>query len=406
MTALSLLCMIKHDEFYFIKRDLNFMTVAIKNCSPSAAKKQRLLSIDALRGFDMFWILGAEGLFAALFVITQWSVFQVGAEQMKHTAWHGFTAYDLIFPLFIFLSGVSIGIAGKAMSSYPIPQRQEKLRHAVKRLILLCLLGIVYNHGWGGGIPASFDEIRFASVLGRIGIAWFVAAMLVWYVSQRSQWLVAGGILLGYWALLALVEIGGYGAGNYSADGSLNVWFDQTLLPGITYAQLAVDPEGILSNIPSIANALFGVFVGRHMKLYQHEAKRLLTHLISAGLLLVALGYLWGLVFPINKSLWTSSFTLLTSGYSILLLTLFYAVIDVLKIQRWAVFFAVIGTNSIIVYLGTSLVNWQYIANSLFGGVIQYVPTQWQAVLQIIALLLVQWWVLWWLYQRKIFIKV
>jgi len=379
----------------------------INSSSPiSSTKKQRLLSIDALRGFDMIWILGAEGIFAALFTLTGISFFNIAAQQMLHTPWHGFSAYDLIFPLFIFLSGVSLGIAGKPMSSYPIEQRQRKIKHAFKRLFLLMGLGVLYNHGWGTGLPVDIDSVRFASVLGRIGIAWFIAALLVWFVSIRMQWLITITLLLGYWLLLGFIEIGGYGAGNYTATGALNVWFDQTLLPGATYKNLPLDPEGLLSNLSSIVNALLGVFVGRHMIKHQKNSKRLLRELVGFGALLLALGYIWGQVFPINKTLWTSSFSLVTCGYSILLLSLFYWVIDVIKIQRWAVFFAVIGTNSIIVYLGTSLFNWQYTAQSLFGGFITVAPASWQPLLQVITLVLIQWLLLLWLYRRKIFIKV
>jgi predicted acyltransferase len=114
-------------------------------------KKKRLLSIDALRGFDMFWILGAESLFAALFIVTGWPVLAVFAEQMQHTAWHGFRAYDLIFPLFIFLSGVSLGIAAKSLSNYEPEKAKSILYSGIKRLVLLISFGILYNHGWGGG---------------------------------------------------------------------------------------------------------------------------------------------------------------------------------------------------------------------------------------------------------------
>ena len=376
------------------------------NTSTSAPKKVRLLSIDALRGFDMVWILGAEGIFTALFTLTGFAFFNTAAQQMLHSTWHGFTAYDLIFPLFIFLSGISLGIAGKALKAYPVEQRPKKIQHAVKRLLLLLILGVVYNHGWGGGIPANVDDVRFASVLGRIGIAWFVAVMLVWFVSVKAQWFITVGILVGYWLLLSFVEIAGYGGGNYTSTGALNVWFDITFLPGATYLNLPLDPEGLLSNVSSIVNALLGVFVGRHMIEHQNNAKKLLRDLIAVGVILLILGYSWGMFFPINKTLWTSSFVLVTCGYSALLLSLFYAVIDVLKVQRWAVFFAVIGTNSIIVYLGTSLVNWQYTANSLFGGLIQATPAAWQSLWQIISLVLIQWLVLLWLYRLKIFIKV
>ena len=369
-------------------------------------KKKRLLSIDALRGFDMFWILGAESLFAALFIVTGWPILAVFAEQMQHTAWHGFRAYDLIFPLFIFLSGVSLGIAAKPLSNYEPEKAKSILYSGIKRLVLLISFGVLYNHGWGGGIPASFDGIRYVSVLGRIGIAWFVAAMLVWYVSERTQWLVAGVILIGYWLLLTFVSIGEYGGGDYSANGALNAWFDINLLPGITYQQLAIDPEGLLSNVSSIVNALAGVFIGRYMIKNISTPKILLTGLSIIGVSILLLGYLWGMHFPINKTLWTSSFALVTIGYSTLLLALFYWLIDVLDFTKWAKFFAVIGTNSIIVYLGTSIIDWRYTSQSIFGGFIKVVPVGWQDFILFTGMVFLQWLVLYWLYRRNIFIKV
>ncbi len=380
------------------------------NCESSKIEqpvsKQRLLSIDALRGFDMFWILGAEGIFAALYLATGWSFLNTFAQQMLHSQWHGFTAYDLIFPLFIFLSGVSLGIAAKPMSSYPIDSQKQKLRHAHKRLLTLIVLGVLYNHGWGTGIPMALDDVRFVSVLGRIAVAWYVAAMLVWYLSERNQWLVCGGILTGYWLLLTFASIGGLGAGDFSSTGAINVWFDQTLLPGTTYHNLALDPEGLLSNIPSVVNAMAGVFVGRVMMKYQQQPNILITKLLTITIVCLLSGYAWGLFFPINKTLWTSSFVLVTCGYSTLLLALFYYLIDVLKFQRWAVFFAIIGTNSIVAYLATSIVDWKFIAASLFGGVAVSFPDVWQSAFKVFSLVVVQWLVLYWLYQRKIFVKV
>lgn len=265
---------------------------------------------------------------------------------------------------------------------------------------------MLYNHGWGGGIPADFDAIRYASVLGRIAIAWYLAALLVWYTTVRTQYAVTIGLLLGYWALQAWVSIGGYGGGDYTATGALNVWFDQHLLPGITYQNAPLDPEGILSNLGSIVNAVAGVFVGRWLKAYQDNPNKLLRILVGAGVACIAIAYLWHNVLPINKTLWTSSFAILTIGYSILLLALFYGVIDVLGINRWGQFFAIIGVNSIIIYLASALVNWQYTTQSLFGGVIQAFPTAYHALFTILFMVAVQWLILYWLFRHKIFIKV
>lgn len=369
-------------------------------------KPKRLLSVDALRGFDMIWILGAEGIFSTLFVITGWPWLHSFALQMQHSVWHGFTAYDLIFPLFIFLAGVSLGVSAKPINHYPFEKRKSLMLSSIKRLLLLLLLGIVYNHGWGVGIPLQFEDLRFASVLGRIGIAWFVAALLCWYVSEKFQWLIAASILFGYWFLLAFVEISGFGGGDYSAKGAINVWFDAKLLPGASYQGLAIDPEGILSNITSIVNALAGVFVGRMMVANTSKPATLILKLLMTAIICLVLGSTWHLTFPINKTLWTSSFVLVSVGYSTLLLAIFYYLFDILKLTKLATFFAVIGCNSIMIYLATSIVNWQYITNSLLGGLIANSSNELSALLNLVFIVFIQWLFLYWLYRRRIFIKV
>lgn len=372
----------------------------------AAHKSKRILSVDALRGFDMFWIMGAEGIFAACFVITGWSGFNTLAKQMQHTVWHGFTAYDLIFPLFIFLSGVTIGLTAKSIHSYPQHVRKSHYQQAFKRLALLILLGVVYNHAWGAGMPTDIDEVRFASVLGRIGVAWFLAIMLVWHCSEKQQWFISALVLFSYWLLLSFFTVGEYGGGNLSMALSLNTWVDQHFLPGASYQNLPLDPEGILSNLPSVINAMIGVFIGRKMKTLNHLPKVLVGQLFLAGSLMLMAGYLWGFIFPLNKSLWTSSFVLVTCGYSTLLLMLFYLVIDVCGWKKLAKFFAVVGMNSIVVYLGTSLFNWHYTAHSLAGGLIKSLPNGWATLSEISIILLCQWLLLFWLYRQKIFIKV
>jgi len=366
----------------------------------------RLLSIDALRGFDMFWILGAEGLFSALFAITGWPFLHLLAEQMEHSTWHGFTAYDLIFPLFIFLSGISLGLSAKPMSSYAPEVQRHKLVHAFKRLFLLLFFGVLYNHGWGTGIPANLDDVRFASVLGRIGIAWFFAALIVWYSSIKIQYSLIVVILVGYNLALSFLSIGEFGHGQLSVTHALNAWFDLHLLPGAHYRNLAIDPEGLLSNIPSIVNALIGVMLGRHIKKWHNEPNKIIKLLAFSALAFLLLGYAWSTVFPLNKTLWTSSFVLVTCGYSLLLLLLFYVLVDVLKMTRWAHFFSIIGMNSIVIYLMSSLFDWSYVAKSLFGGLIKALPNSVQVLGIISAMLLCQWLFCWWLYKRNIFIKV
>lgn len=375
--------------------------------TPTKPAKKRLASLDALRGMDMFWILGGQSIFAALFVLTGWTGWKVFEAHTLHSAWHGFTFYDLIFPLFIFLSGVAMGLAPKRIDHLPWSERKVFYRKAIKRLFLLCALGVMYNHGWGTGIPLALDEIRYASVLGRIAIAWFFCAMLVWHTSLRTQAYTAAGLLLGYWILMSFIPVPGGSAGDLSAAGSWNAWFDKYLLPGISYQNRAVDPEGVLSSIPAIVNAMIGVFAGQLIaKASKLGEWKVAGILFASGVLSVCLGWLWDLQFPVNKELWTSSFVLVTVGWSAILLAIFYALVDILNGQKLAYPFVIIGANSIIIYLASSLVNWEYISLSVFGGFIAAVSSNWQPLLAVVALLLVQMLVLHWMYKRKIFVSV
>ncbi|QSX41663.1 transmembrane glucosamine N-acetyltransferase NagX [Shewanella cyperi] len=370
-------------------------------------KRPRLMSLDALRGFDMFWILGGEKLFMALFALTGWSFWQMADTQMHHSQWHGFTFYDLIFPLFIFLSGVALGLSPKRLDTMAAAERIPVYRHAFKRLLLLLALGVLYNHGWGSGIPAHPDEVRYASVLGRIAFAWFFAAMLVWHTGLKTQLLVAIALLGGYGAMHLWLPFPGGAAGQLTPEHSINAWIDGQFLPGITYQHKAYDPEGILSTIPAIVNALAGVMTGRFIVSNgsQGDWGKLAT-LAGAGGLMLALGWALDPLLPVNKDLWTSSFVLVTTGWSLLLLAIFYGLVDVLGARRLAFPFVVIGANSIIIYLASSLMNWDYLSQSLFGGMINALPEPARLLGAAMGFLTVQWVLLLWMYRKGIFIRI
>nr|WP_258405007.1 DUF5009 domain-containing protein [Shewanella psychrotolerans] len=369
--------------------------------------KPRLMSLDALRGFDMFWILGGEALFAGLLAWTGWQGWKIAAAQMQHSQWHGFTFYDLIFPLFIFLSGVALGLSPKRLDKLPLTARLPVYRHAFKRLALLLFFGVLYNHGWGAGVPAALDEIRYASVLGRIAFAWFFAAMLVWHTSLKTQIGVAMVLLFGYAFIQLFVPVPGGSAGDLSMAGSINAYVDSLLLPGVSYQGRATDPEGILSTIPAVINALAGVFTGRFIANPHPKGEwAKVGILFLVGIAILGLGWLSNEVIPVNKDLWTSSFVLVTTGWSLIFLGLFYALVDVLRLHRFAFVFVVIGCNAIIIYLASSLVKWQFVSASLFGGLIDALPGSMQMFAATIGVLTVQWLLLYWMYKRGIFIKV
>lgn len=272
---------------------------------------RRLESLDALRGFDMFWIAGGDEIFYALAKVTgsAWAV--AIAEQLTHAEWNGIRPYDCIFPLFLFMAGVSAPFAlGSRLARGA--SRKELARKIITRGLLLVLLGVVYNNGLNGLIEKSLAEVRFPSVLARIGLAGMFAQLIyIYFPNQRAQYGWFAGILLGYWALMMLVPVPGCGAGVLTKECSLAGYIDRTLLPGRLYLGVH-DPEGLFSTIPAIATALLGIFAGTLLRSEGRMAHRneKTFWLLGIGVACLAVGYLWGIIFPINKNLWTSSFML------------------------------------------------------------------------------------------------
>ena len=368
-----------------------------------APKSNRLVSLDALRGFDMLWIMGGERIIIALADLTGATALTWAATQMDHVEWNGFHFYDLIFPLFLFIAGVSMPLSlDKRKASGE--SKAKIYRHIFIRMITLVIFGIIYN----GFLDLNWGHIRYASVLGRIGLGWFFAAIIV--LNCKPKWWYAwfGGILLFYWAILALIPVPGYGAGNLTMEGSLVGFIDRLLLPGRLYLEVH-DPEGILSTIPAISTALMGALTGNFLRIPDQKISGLKKALWMgiAGIVSLVLGWLWGLLFPINKNLWTSSFVIYTGGWSLLLIALFYLIIDVWGWKKWAFFFIVIGMNSITIYMfQAGIINFQSSAEFFFGGIIKSFGENWQPLIAAIGYTTVCWVFLYILYKKKIFLKV
>ncbi|HTH32282.1 MAG TPA: DUF5009 domain-containing protein [Lacibacter sp.] len=391
-----------------------------------SATGNRLLSLDALRGFDMFWIVSGEGIFHGLAgavknkhglvqdktswqiaVTDQLSFFErllVGiSNQLHHSVWNGFTFYDLIFPLFIFIAGVSMPFSfSKQMNG--LPDAKKKIyRSLVKRTILLLLLGMIVN---GLLQFKPYDETRFASVLGRIALSCFFAAVI--YLNASFHWRIAWVVLLlmGYWMMLLFIPVPGFGTGNLTPEGNFAAYVDRLLLPGKLHRTI-YDPEGLLSTIPAVATALLGVFTGEFLRLQQYTAQRKALYLLIAAAMLLLAGWLWGFVFPINKNLWTGSFVLYTGGWSLLLLVMFYFVIDVKQLKTWSMPFVWLGCNSILIYMAAhGVINFLSTSEFLFGGIIKRFHPQWSEALLWAGVALIQFAVLYLLYKRKWFLKL
>ncbi len=366
------------------------------------ADSGRLKSLDVLRGFDMFWIIGGGTLITTLAASQYLGWLAPLAEQFSHVDWTGFRFYDLIFPLFMFISGVAIPIA--------IDRRREKgtssttiLKGIWRRGIILVLLGIFYN----GALRNGFENARYASVLGQIGLAYALAATIVLYVKNvRYQGLFLLALLV-FIALLQLaVAVPGMGTGVLQPGMGINAWLDQTLLPG-RLNDKTFDPEGVLCIVSATSVTLLGALSGFLLRYPAVSGDRKSVWLLGMGALLIVLALLLSPFYPIIKKIWTVPFNLLTGGISMVLLSIFYYTIDVRNVFKGIAdypifFFSVIGFNSITIYLGTRIIPFRQISE-FFTGWLSAPVGPWIVVLGAIA---IEWMLLYYLYQKKIFLRV
>ncbi|WP_281226646.1 acyltransferase family protein [Flavobacterium aquiphilum] len=373
----------------------------------------RLISLDALRGFVMFWIMSGEHIIHALAKAAPIPVFIWMSSQLHHTEWDGITFYDMIFPVFLFVAGVSMPfsfdkkmkIAGvNTPSELPSKEKRKIYLSMLKRTCILLVLGFVVN-----GLLKfdGYEQTRFASVLGRIGLAWFFAGIIYLNFDIKGQVLWFVGILVGYYVVMKWIPVPDFGAGILTKEGSLEGYIDRMLLPGRLHSKV-YDPEGLLSTIPAIATALLGMFLGTFLKVKSSFSanKKLLIMFISA-LTLMLIGLIWDYDFPINKHLWTSSFVFFVGGFSVLFFTFFYLTIDVWGFHKWAFPLILIGSNSILIYMASEgMVNFGHTANYVFGGAIKMAPLIWQPVFTTLSVTLVQLALLYFLYKRKWFLRI
>lgn len=375
--------------------------------------KGRLISLDALRGFVMFWIMSGEHIIHALAKAAPIPVFIWMSSQLHHAEWNGITFYDMIFPVFLFVAGVSMpysfekkmGLAGvKTPQELPGSEKRKIYLSMLRRTCILLVLGFVVN-----GLLRfdGFDHTRFASVLGRIGLAWFFAGIIYLNFDLKKQLIWFFGILIGYYATMKWIPVPEFGAGVLTKEGSLEGYIDRLLLPGRLHSTV-YDPEGIFSTIPAVATALLGVFTGTFLKVkYPFSIKVKLLLMALTGVILILAGLVWDINFPINKHLWTSSFVCFVGGFSILFFVFFYLIIDLFGFYKWAFPLILIGSNSILIYIAAEgLVDFKHTADYVFGGLIQYTPIVWQPFFAALSVTVVQLLLLYFLYKRKWFLKI
>jgi predicted acyltransferase len=370
--------------------------------APGAAG--RLLSVDALRGLTV----------AAMVLVNNPGTWSAVYAPLQHAAWHGWTPTDMIFPFFLFVVGVSIPLA--------LGPAQERgagglAVRVVRRAAVIFGLGLLLH-----ALPFfPLAELRIPGVLQRIAACYLLAALLVLATGGARGWrvqgIVTGTLLAGYWLLMTRVAAPGYVAGDLSPEGNLSGYVDRLVLGTrhIWQATRVYDPEGILSTLPATATTLLGVLAGHWLRAGRSGTRsgaRTVGGLAVAGLVATALGWLWGLSFPVNKPLWTSSYALLMAGLSAVALAACHWAIEIRGRRGWAGPFAVLGVHALTLFFLSSLMaKLLFIVRVGAGGprlqawLFEHVFAPWAAPLNAsLAYALVYvllWWTLMWALDRS-----
>lgn len=363
---------------------------------------KRVYSIDAFRGLDMLFLVGLSSVIAAICQIFPGGENCWLFDQMDHARWHGLHMYDLVFPTFLFIAGISWPFSYDNKVSKGLSRKQIYLNIA-KRFAVLFLLGLVYNRlllNW------NFLELRYYGVLARIGFCWAISCILYMHLGRKTREIIAVSLLVGYYLLLRFVPVpGAENLDPFSLEGNLPGYVDRCIRYNEHYHEF-FDPEGLLSNIPAIVTAMLGVFTGELIRDAKLSENGKVVRMAASVAVMIGLGLIWSKWFPINKSLWTSSFVLVAGGIALGMFCLLYYIIDVKGWKKWAFPFKVVGMNSITIYLAMEIIPFGVITNNIFGGLSDLCPAQWQPLIYATGYTLICWLCLYFLYKKNIFLKV
>lgn len=391
---------------------------------PRPSAPPRLMSLDALRGFDMFMIVGADAIVGALNKLIQGKAespltngVKFVANQLSHVSWQGLRFYDLIFPLFVFMTGMSLVFSLRRM----IEQEGQKkaIQRVIVRGILLYLMGLYYYGFWGKG----WQNIRLLGVLQRIAICYLVTGLLFIFLRTRGLVVACVLILVGYWAMMTYIPVPGVGAGNFEEGKNLANYIDQQYLP-LRKHDKTHDPEGLISTLPAIGTCLLGVFAGLLMRSPKYSPLGKVGWLVLMGTLYAVFGHWWGgdlaplfakigisdpltgHYFPIIKKIWTSSYVLAAAGYSCLLMALFHLVIEVIGFRIWAWPFVWIGVNPLLIYMSEKFTDWEALVKPILGGPVAEALGSYSHLVTVCAATLLVFLFARFLFVRRIFLRL
>ena len=366
----------------------------------------RLVSLDVFRGITI----------AAMVLVNNPGTWSSIYWPLEHAEWNGWTPTDLVFPFFLFIVGVSITLAFARRVEEGSVKRDLYLK-VIKRTAIIFGLGLFLN-----GFPFfQLGTIRIAGVLQRIAICYLIASLIFLTTSVRTQLLIALALLIAYCLVMTNLAAPGYAPGDLTKEGSIASFVDRVILgPHIWKQGKVYDPEGLLSTIPAVATTLFGILTGHWLRSERKPIEKVVGMFV-AGAVCVVLGWIWNPFFPINKSLWTSSYVLFTAGLALELLALCYWVIDIHGFRRWAWPFEVFGVNALALFVGTGLMvkamgliklpreDGTQISSQ--GWIFRKFFLSWAepinaSLFYAIAFILLWLFLMWLLYRKRIFIKV
>lgn len=359
---------------------------------------KRLESLDALRGFDMFWIIGGYWIFFALHDIFQSPVTEWIRLQMTHVHWEGFRFWDIIMPLFLFIVGTAMPFSFAKRKDRGDPQKHI-LGHVFKRFVILFILGMIAQ---GNLLKYDLSQLHlFSNTLQAIAVGYLIASLALLFLDIKGQAVLTGSLLVSFWAHMVWIPVPEFGAGNISPEGNLAMYIDKLILgpfrDGTNYTW-------ILSGLGFAATVLMGVLAGHVLRSALSPYRKFLC-LILSGVGCVLAGWVWGLAFPVVKHLWTSSFVLFSGGLCLLLLAVFYLIIDIWGKRRWAFVFKVIGMNAIVVYMATRLFDFRILSDIFLDGLERFLGNGFPLV-QAVGGFGVVWLILYFMYKQRIFIKI
>ena len=372
---------------------------------------QRLESLDILRGFDLFMLVGLEMAMHHLSVAIDTPAFHSFMWCFTHVDWEGFSTWDLVMPLFMFMSGITIPFA---LSRYKDAQDKSLIyKRIFKRVVLLWIFGMMCQGNLLGLNPERI--YLYSNTLQSIAMGYLISSLLVLHTHIRTQIITAIMLLLVYWGAMEFITVNGYGGGNYTPEGNLAEWIDRELLGRFRDGASVVNGEvvfpdwyrytWILSSLNFGVTVLTGTFAGYILKNKEWMPQKKLTYLLIIGLSMVAIGWIGGIWHPVIKKLWTSSMVLVSSGYCFLLMALFYYIIDYKGWRKYTNWLKVYGMNSIVAYMLTMCVNFSCIGHSLFHGLEPYMGAYYQVLITLSNVAIV-YFILWCLYKKQLFLRV